>query len=390
MNKKILPTLSFASSNAFSFVVTALLTILMHRYVGKSDLSHYLILQSLVFGFASFFSGMEQYFSKGLNLQSLKWKITRILFPLSIIIIVVIFFLNIRIFGTMSTQMTMIALIDLFMVVTYSLCRGVLLGLHFNFMASSLTVAETCTRLLVTVIGLKLHIFLIVLLAPAISNFPVAVFLATLFRVKRSFSIFGTGLFKSKSAVSLMIQAPLSSLFTQSLVLFMVTIQPKLSFDERFLRFSSLLPVFRWPISLIGLVSGLIIPWFARNGSPNIAQFRKFIPSALVCFICVLTVIPLLEIKIFGTFPDFGYINYALINLAFIEIAVALLLTSRNVAMHLEVRNTKIWVLTSLINGTFFFFIPASRTVKFTPLLFAVMGALLLVELGRVPKGIKV
>ena len=98
MNKKILPTLSFASSNAFSFVVTALLTILMHRYIGKSDLSHYLILQSLVFGFASFFSGMEQYFSKGLNLQSLKWKIARILFPLSIIIIVVIFFLNIRIF----------------------------------------------------------------------------------------------------------------------------------------------------------------------------------------------------------------------------------------------------------------------------------------------------
>lgn len=389
MNKKVIPTLSFASSNALSFVVTALLTILMHRYVGKSDLSHYLILQSLVFGFASFFSGMEQYLSKGLNLQGLKWKIFRILFPLSMVIILVISLLDIRIFGITSTQMTLIALTDLSMVVTYSLCRGVLLGLHFNLMASSLTVVETCTRLAVTIIGLKFHIFLMVLLSPAISNFPVAIFLVALFRIKRSFSVFGAGFFKSKSAISLMIQAPLSSLFTQSLVLFMVTIQPKLSFDESFLRFSSLLPVFRWPISLIGLVSGLIIPWFARNGSPNIARFRKFVPLALVFITVIMTVIPFSEIKIFGTFPDFEYFNFTLINMAFLEVAVALLLTSRNVAMHLEVRNTKIWVLTSLVNGAFFYLIPTSKTVKFTPLLFAVTGALLLVELGRVPKVIE-
>ena len=386
MNKQVLSTFSFASSNAFSFVVTALLTILMHRYVGKSDLSHYLILQSLVFGFASFLSGMEQYFSKGLNFLNIKWKIFRILFPLSMALILVIYFLNLRIFGARSTEMTFIALIDLLMVVAYSLCRGVLLGLHFNLMASSLTVVETCTRLLVTIIGLKFHFFLIVLLSPAISNFPVALLLAFFFRAKKNFSSFGTGIFKSKSVISLMIQAPLSSLFTQSLVLFMVTIQPQLSFDERFLRFSSLLPLFRWPISLIGLVSGLIIPWFARHGSPNISRFRRFAPAAGIFILLVLTLIPYAEIKLFGIFQDFGYTNFCLINLAFLEVAVALLFTSRNVAMHFEVRNTKIWILTSLINGTVFYLLPASKIIKFTPLLFVFTGALLLVELGRVPK----
>jgi hypothetical protein len=355
----------------------------MHRFVGSSDLAHFLILQSIVFGFASVFSGLEQYLSKGLDSSQLTTRILLIVIPLFSIIIGIVYFIERRVFGADSNFIYLITAIDLIFVILYSLCRGITLGLHSNVFASGLTFSETTIRLLTTLVGLKFHLFTLVLLAPAVSNLPVAIAALLYVRSKKLQGEFGTTIFRMKSAISLMVQAPLSSLFTQSLVLFMVTIQPGLTGDSAFLRFSSLLPVFRWPISLVGLFSALIIPWFSRYGSPDLSRLSKNKYVISICSLVSISAISLLEVKTFGTFKGFGIANYVLVNFAFFEIALSLILTSQNIARHLEVKNTRIWIFASILIGVFFYSGSISNIVEFMPTAFVLVGGVLLTQLAR-------
>lgn len=378
-----MPTTAYVGSNALSFLVTAFLTLLMHRFVNKSELSQFLVLQSLVFGFASFFSGLEQYLSKNLNLHGARINIIKLIFGVSSFLVIAITLIDVRVFGSGTVKMTLIALLDLSMLISYSLLRGITLGLHFNIVASVLTATETTIRLFVTVLGIKLHIFLLVLISPALSNFPVAVAASCILIRKKSLLLEGAHYFKTPAALSLMVQSPLSSIFTQALVFFVVSIRPILSSDEGFLRFSSLLPIFRWPVSAIGLFSGLLIPWFSRYGTPTKTTLRRFLSMGIGVLILTITVVPYLDLRLFGVFPGFNFLNYMLINFAFLILAYSLLLTSRNIALHLEYQSARAWLISATLVGGLIYLMPPSKTLELLPSAFVFTSLMLLLQLIR-------